>query len=472
MSEQEEKEVFRDSIGTITKDGKRNFIYPKKPKGKFYNYRTYVSWLLLAMLVSFPFIKVNGNQFMLLNVVDRKFNIFGFPFWPQDFYLLVISVLVGVVFVIVFTIIFGRIFCGWMCPQTIFLEMVFRKIEFAIEGDHFKQIKLNKQKWNAEKIRKKGSKWLLFFLISFLLANVFLAYFIGSDELFQHIKEGPFESIGIFIKLLVFTGVFYFVFAWFREQVCIIVCPYGRLQGVLLDDKSINVAYDHKRGENENGRGKMRKGQDRDELGMGDCIDCKQCVLVCPTGIDIRNGTQLECVNCTACIDACDEVMDKVGFDQGLIRYASEDNIEKGEKFAFTNRLKFYSTILLILIALLTSLLFVRNDVDATIVRLPGKMYYNEGDNIKNVYTFKLVNKTNNEFSDIDLKLINHKGEIKMVGGNAIVKKQNLVEGTIFILILKEDLKSSHEKIKIGVYSKGKLIETAITNFPGPVKVN
>jgi len=471
MAEQE-KEVFRDSIGTITKEGKRNFIYPKKPKGKFYNYRTYVSWLLLAMLVSFPFIKVNGNQFMLLNVADRKFNIFGFPFWPQDFYLLVLSVLIGVVFVIVFTIVFGRIFCGWLCPQTIFLEMVFRKIEFAIEGDHFKQIRLNKQPWNAEKIRKKGLKWFIFFLVSFFIANVFLAYFIGGDVLIQHIKEGPFVRLGTFIKLLVFTGVFYFVFAWFREQACIIVCPYGRLQGVLLDNKSINVAYDHKRGEAENGRGVMRKGQDRDELGLGDCIDCKQCVLVCPTGIDIRNGTQLECVNCTACIDACDEVMDKVGFDKGLIRYASEDNIVKGETFKFTNRLKFYSAILLILIGLLVSLLFVRNDVDATIVRLPGKMYYTEGDHIKNVYTFKLVNKTNNEFSDIDLKLINHKGEIKMIGGNSVVKKQALVEGTVFILIPKKDLKSSHEKIKVGVYSKGKLIETAITNFPGPVKVD
>jgi cytochrome c oxidase accessory protein FixG len=348
--------------------------------------------------------------------------------------------------------------------------MVFRKIEFAIEGDHFKQIKLNKQEWNAEKIRKKGLKWFIFFVISFFIANIFLAYFIGSDMLIQHIKEGPFVRLGTFIKLLVFTGVFYFVFAWFREQACIIVCPYGRLQGVLLDNKSINVAYDHKRGESDNGRSKMRKGQDREELGLGDCIDCKQCVVVCPTGIDIRNGTQLECVNCTACIDACDEVMDKVGFDRGLIRYASEDNIVKGESFKFTNRLKFYSAVLLILIGLLVSLLFVRNDVDATIVRLPGKMYYTEGENIKNVYTFKLINKTVKEYTDIDLKLINHKGRIEMIGGNSVVKPQALVEGTVFVYIPKKDLKSSKEKIKIGVYSQGELIETAITNFPGPIK--
>ncbi len=466
------KEVFRDSISTIDDSGSRNFIYPKKPKGKFTNYRTYVSWVLLAMLLSAPFIKVNGNQFLLFNLGDRKFNIFGFPFWPQDFYLLVISVLIGVVFIIVFTVIFGRIFCGWMCPQTIFLEMVFRKVEFAIEGDRHKQIKLNKQGWTPEKIRKKGLKWFVFFIISFVMANVFLAYFIGSDELIQHIKDGPMAHLSTLIKLLVFTGVFYFVFAWFREQACIIVCPYGRLQGVLLDNKSINVAYDYKRGESDNGRKKFRKNEDRADLGHGDCIDCNQCVVVCPTGIDIRNGTQLECVNCTACIDACDEVMGKVGYDKGLIRYASEDNIDKGEEFKFTSRLKFYSTILLLLTGLLVSLLFIREDVDVTIVRLPGQMFDAEGENIKNVYTFKVINKTIENIDNIELKLINHEGVIVMVGGKSIVKKQDLAEGTIFVLIPKKHLKSSKEKIKIGIYSNGELIETAITNFPGPLKVS
>ena len=464
------KEVFRDSIGTIDDSGSRNFIYPKKTKGKFTNYRTYVSWILLAMLLSAPFIKVNGNQFLLFNLGERKFNIFGFPFWPQDFYLLVLFVLIGVVFIIVFTVVFGRIFCGWMCPQTIFLEMVFRKIEFAIEGDRGKQIKLNKQGWTPEKIRKKSLKWFIFFVISFIMANVFLAYFIGSDVLIQHIKDGPMVHLGTLIKLLVFTGVFYFVFAWFREQACIIVCPYGRLQGVLLDNKSINVAYDYKRGESENGRKKFRKNEDRADLGHGDCIDCNQCVVVCPTGIDIRNGTQLECVNCTVCIDACDEIMDKIGYDKGLIRYASEDNIAKGEKFKFTGRLKFYATVLTLLVGLLISLLFVREDVDATLVRLPGKMFYTEGENIKNVYTFKVINKTIHDIENIELKLINHNGTIEMIGGNAIVRKQNLAEGTIFVLIPKKDLKSSKEKIKVGIYSNGELIETAVTNFPGPVK--
>ena len=244
-------EKFRDSIGTINREGKRSWVFPKKPSGKFYTYRSYVSYFLLLFLLASPFVKINGNQFLLFNVLERKFNIFGFPFWPQDFHLLVISMIIGVVFVILFTVVFGRIFCGWICPQTIFLEMVFRKIEYWIDGDRGKQIRLQKQPWNAEKIKKRVLKWSVFFIISFLIANVFLAYLIGGDTVIEYITGSPFENINTLISLLIFTGVFYFIFAWFREQVCIIACPYGRLQGVLLDNKTINVAYDFVRGEKE-----------------------------------------------------------------------------------------------------------------------------------------------------------------------------------------------------------------------------
>tara|TARA_R110001583_G_scaffold17310_11_gene70194 strand:- start:2888 stop:4303 length:1416 start_codon:yes stop_codon:yes gene_type:complete len=466
------EERFRDSIGTIDKSGKRNFIFPKKPNGRFYKYRTIVSWILLALLLASPFIKIKGNQFLLFNVIERKFHIFGFPFWPQDFHLLVISILISVVFIILFTVVFGRIFCGWMCPQTIFMEMVFRKIEYLIEGDRSKQIKLDKQKWDTEKIRKRLLKWFVFFIISFIISNVFLAYIIGSDKVLGYITDGPKDHINTLVYLLVFTGIFYFVFAWFREQVCIIVCPYGRLQGVLLDNKSINVAYDFVRGEGDNGRNKLRKEENREALGYGDCIDCKQCVQVCPTGIDIRNGTQLECINCTACIDACDEIMDKTGFDRGLIRYASEDNIEKKEKLKFNARLIAYSVILTILVGVLITMLFLRNDLEATILRLPGQTFQSTATTIKNVYTVKLINKTTENIEDVAIKLISHKGLINLVGGNMDVRKQDLKEGTLFIEINKKDLNSSKEKLRIGIYSKGKLIETTTTNFSGPLKIN
>jgi cytochrome c oxidase accessory protein FixG len=463
-------EQFRDSIATIDTEGKRSWVFPKKPSGIFYKYRTLVSYFLLAFLLSAPFVKINGNQFLLFNVLERKFNIFGFPFWPQDFHLLVISMIVGVVFVILFTVVFGRIFCGWICPQTIFLEMVFRKIEYLIDGDRGKQIRLEKQPWNAEKIRKRLFKWFLFFVISFIIANVFLAYLIGGDTVINYITGNPLDNISTLISLTIFTCVFYFIFAWFREQVCIIACPYGRLQGVLLDNKTINVAYDYVRGEGEKGRAKFRKNEVRKEVGKGDCIDCKQCVVVCPTGIDIRNGTQLECVNCTACIDECDHIMESIGYPKGLIRYASEDNIAKKKPFEFTARIKGYSSVLFILTGILVGMLFLRNDVEARVLRLPGQLYQHKENNIiSNVYTYKVINKTSKDINDVSYKLLSHKGEIKLVSKHHfMIPKQGLAEGTLFIEINEAALKGDKDKLEIGVYSSDKLIETTITSFLGP----
>ena len=473
MSEPYEEESFRDTIGTIDAEGKRKFIFPKKPHGRFYKYRQYVSYLLLAILIANPFIKVNGNQFMMFNVLERRFNIFGFPFWPQDFYLFVIAMLVGVAFLLLFTVVFGRIFCGWICPQTIFLELVFRRIEYWIDGDRGAQIRLSKQKWDAEKIRKRVMKWLIFFIISFLIANVFLAYLIGSDKLFLMIEEGPNQHLSNFISLLIFTGVFYFVFVWFREQVCIIACPYGRLQGVLLDNKSINVAYDFVRGEKEEGRAKFNKKEDRAATGKGDCIDCNQCVNVCPMGIDIRNGTQLECTNCTACIDECDTIMESVHLPKGLIRYASEDEIEKKAPFVFTARMKGYTALLVILLGVFTGLLFLRNDVEATILRLPGQLFEHKEDKISNVYTYKVINKTTKDYTNVHFKLLEPKGTIKNVGNeNMQLKREGISQGTLFIEINQALLDGDKTKVKIGVYNGNQLLQTTTTNFLGPRTFN
>ena len=464
------KDNFRDTIGTLNEEGKRAWVFPKKPSGKWYEYRKYVSYILLLFLFSAPFVKINGNQFLMFNVLERRFNIFGAPFWPQDFHLFVIMMIIGVVFVIFFTVAFGRLFCGWVCPQTIFMEMVFRRIEYWIEGDRGKQIRLDKMPWNKEKIRKRVTKWVVFFIISFLIANVFLAYLIGSDQLIRYITEGPFQHVSTLISLLIFTGVFYFVFAWFREQVCIIACPYGRLQGVLLDTKSIVVAYDHKRGEKEEGRARFKKNEDRAATGKGDCIDCFQCVQVCPTGIDIRNGTQLECVNCTACIDACDAMMEAVNLPKGLIRYASEENIEKKKKFEFTPRLKGYSVVLGILIAVFVGMLFLRNDVEARVLRLPGQLYERKENNmISNVYTFKLVNKTVDEIEDVTFQLKSHKGTINVVSHDSFdIPEQGMAEGTLFIEINASALTGDKDRVEIEVLSGDTVIETTTTAFLGP----
>jgi cytochrome c oxidase accessory protein FixG len=473
MSAIHDEDEFRDRLGTINDEGKRAWVYPKKPSGKLYEYRKIVSYFLIAFLFLAPFVKVNGNQFLLFNVMERKFNIFGFPFWPQDFFLFVVSMVIGVVFIALFTVAFGRIFCGWICPQTIFMEMIFRRIEYWIDGDRNAQIKLDKQEWNANKIRKRITKWFLFFIISFIIANVFLAYLIGSDSLLEMVQDGPGRHLSTLVALIIFTGVFYFIYAWFREQVCIIACPYGRLQGALLDDKSIIVAYDHVRGEKETGRGRMVKNENRLLSGKGDCIDCKLCVAVCPTGIDIRNGTQLECINCTACIDECNTVMDKVGLPKGLIRYASEDEITKKERFVFSARMKGYTAVLGILTFFFIAMLFLRNDVDATVLRLPGQLFEHKGAVISNIYTYKVINKTASDYTNVHFKLANLKGQVKLVGNQKFkIGKEGTVQGTLFIEINPTELEGEKTKVILEIYEGNRLIENTTTNFLGPRSFN
>ncbi|MEQ8628683.1 cytochrome c oxidase accessory protein CcoG [Ekhidna sp.] len=459
------EETFRDHLSTVDKEGKRVWVYPKKPRGKFTNYRSLVSYLLLLFLFGAPFIKIDGQPFLLFDIFERKFVIFGQVFWPQDFFLFVIGMLASLVFIILFTVVFGRIFCGWICPQTIFMEGVFRKIEYWIEGDYMAQRKLDKQPWNKEKIIKKTVKHTLFLLVSMLIMHTFMAYLVGVDQVWNIIEEGPGENTAGFIAMVVFTGLFYGVFSKMREQVCTTICPYGRLQGVLLDKQSVVVAYDHVRGEE---RGKFRKGEDRDEVGKGDCIDCKQCVYVCPTGIDIRNGTQLECVNCTACIDACDSIMDRIGKPRGLVRYASEENIAENKSFRFTSRMKAYTGVLLVLIGVLVTLLLVRSDFETTIMRTPGMLYQEREDGmITNLYQVKMVNKTNNAM-DVRFKLLEPEGIIEMVGDEIDLTEQGIGQGAFFVIIDPKNIKSMSTMAKIGVYSGDELVETVETKFLGP----
>ena len=363
--EKEAEESFRDRISTVDEEGKRVWVYPKKPKGKLTNYRGLTAFLLLLFLIGSPFIKIDGQPFLLFNIFERKFIIFGQVFWPQDFFLAVVAMITSLVIIVLFTVVFGRIFCGWICPQTIFMEWVFRRVEYWIEGDYMAQKVLNKKPWNFEKILKKTSKQIIFLLISALIMHTFMAYIVGVEKTWELVQAGPgIEPIG-FLSMVLLTGAFYGVFGFMREQVCTTICPYGRLQGVLLDRQSIVVAYDHVRGEP---KGNFRKNENREEAGKGDCIDCKQCVYVCPTGIDIRHGTQLECVNCTACIDACNSIMDKVDLPRGLIRYASEQNIADKLPFRFTGKMKAYTTVLVFLIGFLVTLMVMRSDFETTIL--------------------------------------------------------------------------------------------------------
>ncbi|AQY22337.1 cytochrome c oxidase accessory protein CcoG [Riemerella anatipestifer] len=461
-----EATTFRDSVGTMDNTGKRKWVYPKKPKGKFTDYRNYVSIFLLAIFFILPLIKINGNPFLLINILDREFFIVGQPFYPQDFFILALGAVTSIVFIILFTVVFGRIFCGWICPQTIFMENVFRKIEYWIEGDRNKQIKLDQQPWNSEKIRKRGLKWTIYIIISLVVTHFMFMYIVGYEEVFRIMKEGPIKYPTNFLVMLLFTAAFYLVFAWFREQVCTLVCPYGRLQGVLIDKQTINVYYDFKRGEN---RSKWRKNEDRAAEGKGDCIDCNQCVVVCPTGIDIRNGQQLECINCTACIDACNEVMEKVGLPKGLIRYATENEIEQGRRFKFTSRMKAYTAVLIALMTFVSFLLYNRGSMEAKFIKPAGSTFFISDNEITNTYNYTLLNKSSKDYVVTFKVLEPANGVIKYGGSSKIVLKRDKMEkGTVNISFPKKEIKLSKQNLVIGVYDKdGKLLTTFETYFEG-----
>ena len=457
-------ESFRDTVATISEKGGRNWIYPKKPKGKLYSARTVTSAIYLLVFFTLPFIRVNGNPLFLINILERKFILFGAIFWPQDFIIFGIGMITFIVFVVLFTIAFGRAFCGWACPQTIFMEMIFRKIEYWIDGDAEKQRKLDKQGWNREKISKRALKWTVFYLISVLIANTFLSYIIGVDEVIRIAGEPIAMHAGGFTGMLVFSGVFFGVYAWFREQVCIIVCPYGRLQGVMLDRDSIVVAYDYVRGEP---REKIRKNAP--VATAGDCVDCSLCVKVCPTGIDIRNGTQLECVNCTACIDACDHVMRKTNRPAGLIRFASENGIKNKAPLRFTSRLKAYSAVLVLLIGVLAYLLISRSDVDVTVFRAAGQLFQEKDDSlITNLYTVRVINKTHDSIP-IAFRIESGDGSIQMIGKPMHVNGESKSETTFFIVRERENILERKTKIKISAWSGDVKLQTVSTTFLGPV---
>ena len=467
MSTLDKQESFRDHISTVDhRSGKRNWLYPKQPAGRYYNARTIVSIVLLALLFGMPFIKIHGDPMLLFNIIERKFILFGIVFTPQDLHLFALAMITLMLFIVLFTVVFGRLFCGWVCPQTIFMEMLFRKIEYWIEGNPSQQKKLNLAPWTTQKIFKKSLKTVIFFAIAILIANTFLSYIIGVDQVLSIVTSPPSEHLQGFFAMLIFSGVFYFVFANMREQVCITICPYGRLQGVLLVKDSIVVAYDWVRGEP---RGKIKKNQ-ATPITTGDCVDCTLCVQVCPTGIDIRNGTQLECVNCTACIDACDGVMDKIGRDRGLIRYDSLSGIEKGIRKIFTPRVIGYSGILILLIVLQGFLFATRSNIEIVVLRTPGMLFQTqENGDISNLYNYQLINKTTEDIGNVNFRLVEPAGEIKTIGSIPILKKQEMAEGAFFIEIAPGDLDGRKTRVIIEALRGDESIDRVKTNFLGPL---
>lgn len=456
---------FRDAPSYLGEGGKRVWVYPKKPSGNLHNWRLLVTMILLGVLFSGPFIKIGGQPLLLLNFFDRHFIIFGQVFWPQDTHLLIFLILILFVFVILFTVIYGRVWCGWACPQTLFMEMVFRKIEYLIEGDYTQQRKLNALPWNAEKLFKKTIKMAVFLAISLLISHTVMAYLIGWENTLEIISHSPTEHMAGFVGLMVFTGIFFFVFTVLREQACTVICPYGRLQSVMLDKNSIVVIYDWLRGEP---RGKIKKVEE--QSAKGDCIDCKLCVHVCPTGIDIRNGTQMECVNCTACIDACDDVMVKINKPKGLIRFDSHAAVAEKKPFKINLRIIGYSTVLILLIVAFATLLMIRTDFEATVTKVRGTTFQEQPDGrISNLYNIQVVNKTFDDI-EISIKLKDKEGEITIIGSNNIaLAGQAKSESTFFITLPSSEIKKNRQDLILEIYAGDKLIEEIETSFVGPI---
>ncbi|MBG9378121.1 cytochrome c oxidase accessory protein CcoG [Panacibacter sp. DH6] len=459
-----EEESFRDHLATVDKKGKRNWIYAYQPKGRLYNIRTVLSIFYFLLFFGLPFVHLNGRPLFMFNIPQAKFILFGKVFWPQDFFILGLGMVTFIFFIILFTASFGRLFCGWACPQTNFMEMMFRKIEYLIEGDAAHQKILAKEPWHSKKVVKKLLKHVVFYLLSFIIANFFLAYIIGIKDLEKIITEPVSQHVGGLTAIMIFSGVFYGVYAFFREQACTVVCPYGRLQGVLLDKNSMIVAYDYKRGEP---RGVDKKNS---EVQHGDCIDCFQCVKVCPTGIDIRNGVQLECVGCTACIDACNNIMEKLGKPHGLIRYASENSIANGEPLKYTPRMKMYTALCGLVVIILSAILFTRKDIDTTVMRTPGILYQERGtDSISNLYNIKLANKTLDELH-VTVKLEDAQGSVQLVGKPYVnVAGEGQGSGSFFVVLPAKNITARKTAVKLGLYQGDKKITAITTSFLGPV---
>jgi cytochrome c oxidase accessory protein FixG len=459
---------FRNHLPNVNDENKRKWIYPKKPKGKLHKYRIWTSISFLIILIGTPFLKVNGHPFLLLNIFERKFIILGNIFWPQDTSLLIFLLLIFFVFVILFTVAFGRVWCGWACPQTLFMEMVFRKIEYLIEGDYNQQIKLNKGPKDFNYAWRKALKHFSFILVSVIIAHTVMAYLVGIEQTWKIITNNPGENMAGFIGLISFSAIFYLVFSLVREVACTVICPYGRLQGVLINKDTTIITYDYNRGEP---RGKIKKKEIN--VKKGDCVDCSLCVHVCPTGIDIRNGAQMECINCTACIDACNDVMLKTGKPKGLIRNISLNSLN-GKKSKLLNiRTIAYSGVLAILSIVFFTLVFTRSNIETTILRVPGQLYKKtETGDYTNMYNIQVVNKTY-ETQNLKFQLVNSSGSIQLIGTtDFILEEQSKKEGILIVKLPRNELNGLKTKIVIDILNNGKKVDRVKASFVGPVTYN
>ncbi len=383
MSDKVHLPVVSSATGSIDAEGHRRRIMPADVSGRFARWRTLVFALLIGLWIALPCIKVNGAPAILLDVEARRFFLFGLTFNEQDAWL-VFFLVSGTAFSLVYvTALLGRAWCGWACPQTVFLEGVFRRVERLIEGSRESRLRDERTGHGIKIALRTILKHAAFVVLALGVAHIVLSYFVSIPKAWAMVHKSPLDHPEAFGWVVFITAALYGNFVWFREQMCVVLCPYGRMQSVLLDDDSLIVGYDEKRGEP---RGK--KGST-----TGDCVDCNRCVVVCPTGIDIRNGLQLDCVACTACIDACDDVMDRLKRPRGLIRYDSQNGLAKKPKRVLRPRLYLYTVMMLVGVTVLTISIRKRTDFEMSVRRLQGAPYTVQNGEIRNAVDVHVVNK-------------------------------------------------------------------------------
>jgi cytochrome c oxidase accessory protein FixG len=461
----EEHDTFRDELASVSKDGRRRWIYARQPSGTLYRARTVVSLFLLAFLILAPFVTVHGQPLMLLDVINRRFVILGTLFVPQDFYIVVVLALTALVTIVLSTVVVGRIWCGWLCPQTIFMEMLFRKLEYAIEGSTEQQLRRDRGPWTTERKVRTVVKHTVFFALSFGIANVFLAWIIGAQPLYQIITDPPSHHLVGLIAISIFSLVFYGVFARFREQACVLACPYGRMLSSLVDRQTVTVTYDARRGEP---RSRIIRRQDNVTNG-GDCIDCHRCVTVCPTGIDIRNGIQLECVACTACIDACNDVMKRVGRAPGLIRHTSPEAIATGSLTWLRIRVLSYATVWLLLVTASTILLATRPDLDFVVLRQPGTLYATvAGGDLANFYTLQAMNRSAHP-TPVTVEVVEPAGgTVTVLGSSSLVPAYGVLDARLLLRLPSAAVHGPSTPVRFAVRSNGRMLQQIDSSFLGP----
>ncbi len=432
------RDLHESRLGTTNEDGSRAFIYPDEVEGKWKTRRISFYWFLIIIYLVLPWIYIDGKQSILLNIAKREFSFFSYTFYAHNAPL-VLFLLLGFIFAIGFiTSIFGRVWCGWACPQTVFIDTIFRKIEVLIEGNARKRKKLDDSPWSLDKVLRRSIKWFLFLIVSLHIAHTFLGYFMGTHYLLRISMQNPMEHLGLFLGVNLLTAIFFLDFGWFREQFCIIACPYGRMQSVIMDEHSMAIVYDAKRGE------PRRQPGDKKE-DHADCIDCFACVRACPTGIDIRRGVQLECIACTNCIDACDDIMRKINMPEGLLRYDTQASIDGNKTKVLRPRNIIYLMALFIITAGLIYSVNISSNFTATILRGPGQPFR----------TIVKENKVMNHFQVV----LDQSGDIHQRNIQFKILPQELTEH-LDIKIPKNPypLKNNHKRVNVFIKFKSDIL--------------